>query len=240
MKTFTKIAFLLISAFASVNVYAQCTPDTNMPKGSILPETLQYAYHAAAYSEVIYFRAPEDTVAKTQFGELPARIDSMEITGVAGLPDGITYSCNNGKCLILGGEASCVTITGTPTVKGEFPVKVYIKTYATIKSFVDIPVTQDDSVSKYTIYVFGSVGIAEKTLAQTVSLYPNPAHDVLNISSTGRENLRIELMDLTGRRLAEKQVMGKDTIDLSQLSQGIYVVRMQNDRETYTQKIVVE
>lgn len=240
MKTFTKITFLFISAFLSGAAHAQCTPDTAMAKGSILPDVLKYAYYANAYSEVIYFRAPEDTVAKTQFGNLPAHIDSMEITGVAGLPDGLSYTCNNGKCLIVGGEASCVTITGTPSVKGEFPVKVYIKTYATVKSFVEIPVTQNDSVSKYTIYVFGSVGMEEKTLAQTISLYPNPARDVLNISGPVNKTVTLQLLDVTGRLLAEKQFTGQETINLHPFLQGIYLVRIQSGQETYTQKIVVE
>lgn len=240
MKTFTKIAFLFISACSFGHASAQCTPNANMPKGSILPETLKYAYPATAYSEVIYFRAPEDTIAKTQFGDLPAHIDSMEITGVSGLPAGLTYTCNNNKCLVVGGEASCVTLSGTTTVKGEFPLKVYIKTYATIKSFVDIPVTQNDSNSKYTLYVYGSVGLEDQTLARMVSVYPNPAGHVLNISSTAGKRVEVQLMDLTGRMLDKKYVTDHETMDLSQFSRGIYLVRIQSGENTHTQKIVVE
>ncbi|MES2691588.1 MAG: T9SS type A sorting domain-containing protein [Bacteroidota bacterium] len=240
MKTFTKIAFLLITALAANKAQAQCTPNTTMEKGTILPEAIKFGYINNAYSEVIYFRAPLDTTAKTPLGTFPAHIDSMEITGVKGLPAGFTYTCYNNKCRIKGGESSCITLSGTATVEGVHPVTVYITTYATIKGFVDIPATQNDSNNKYTLYIYTNVGVKNESLGQFVTLYPNPAKDALHISNSSAKNIQAKLMDLTGKLIAEKEITTSETFDLSGLSKGLYFVRLSSGSEVSVQKIAVE
>lgn len=240
MKTLTKIAFLLITAFAATNALAQCTPDTQMAMGTILPEGLKFAYINNAYSEVIYFRAPIDTVAKTPFGTFPARIDSMEITDVKGLPAGFNYTCYNNNCMIKGGESSCISLTGTASVEGVHPITVYITTYATVKGFVDLPATQNDSNNKYTLYVYTTVGVKNESLSQLVSIYPNPAKEVLNINNTSSKPAQAGLMDITGKLLMSKEVSGQETFDLSGLAKGMYLVRLTQEGQASVQKIIVE
>lgn len=240
MKTFAKIAFLLITILAAGEANAQCTPNSTMDMGTILPEALKFGYINNAYSEVIYFRAPLDTTAKTPLGTFPARIDSMEITGVNGLPAGFTYTCYNNNCRVKGGESSCITLSGTTAVTSINPITVYIKTYATIKGFVDIPATQNDSNNKYTLYVYTNVGLKDEHLKQFVNIYPNPAKDVLHISNSSVKNIQAQLMDITGKLIAEKEVLTNETFDLMGLSKGLYLVKLSSGNETTVQKIAVE
>lgn len=241
MKSFAKIGFLVVSALAGSQARAQCTPDTTMDKGTILPQAISYAYLNTAYSEVIYFRAPLDTSAQTPLGTYPATIDSMEITSVNGLPAGFTYTCYENNCMIKGGEASCITLQGTAASTGNYPLTVYITTYATLKTmFGDVPVSQNDSNTNYTLYVFGSTGMSANDLQHAIDLYPNPAKDVLHISNPLNLGIRASLFDLTGKLVEEKQLAGSDTFSLSGLPKGLYMVRLQAAGETLVKRIMVE
>lgn len=237
MKTLAKITFFLFTASASLHLSAQCTPNNDMPKGSISPESIKIGYKDLAYSEVIYFRAPLDT--NSVLGKV--RVDSMEITGVKGLPGDFTYTCFNSSCRFKGGESSCLTLTGTPTQTGVYPLVVYIRTYPTLKGFIDIPLpAQNDSNSRYTLYVYGSVGYLENTLENSISVFPNPAIDQLNIASSSTQKTTAQLFDVNGKLQIEQVVDANATMSLKALSKGIYVLKLNNNTQHITRKIVVE
>lgn len=241
MKTLAKITFFIISALSTLQVRAQCIPDTNMPKGSILPQSIKIGYKDVAYSEVIYFRAPSDTSTLVGNTRVPVRIDSMEITGVKGLPAGFNYTCFTPNCRFNGGESSCLTLTGTPTQTGVYPLVVYISTYPTLKGFVDVPLpVQNDSNVSYTLYVYGTVGVIENTFENSISVYPNPAKDLLHIGSSLNQNLRAQLFDVSGKMQLEQSIASSATIDLNSLSKGIYILKLSNESQHITRKVVVE
>lgn len=239
MKFFNQIMLLCAMVLLYNYSHAQCTPDNNMPKGSILPEALDIAYYNTSYSQVMYYRAPTDTTAQTPFGILPVQIDSMEITGVSGLPAGLSYVCNTASCRFKGGESGCLTLSGVPTEKGVFPLVVYIRTYATIKGIVEIPATQNDSNTRYTVYVYGNVGIDDKTTSAELKIYPNPAKQVINIESTDKVE-EINIFDANGKLVQSQQQISGDQIQLNQLSKGLYWIKIQSASNSYVQKFFVE
>ena len=67
-----------------------------------------------------------------------------------------------------------------------------------------------------------------------VSIYPNPASDKLNIEGEGIQ--MVEMFDLNGRSVLTSQRAGQ--IDLSNLSEGVYVVRVIAADGVRTEKIV--
>ncbi|MFN7313259.1 MAG: T9SS type A sorting domain-containing protein [Bacteroidota bacterium] len=239
MKFFNQIMLLCAMVLLYNSSHAQCTPDNNMPKGSILPEALDIAYYNTNYSQVMYYRAPTDTSAQTPFGTLPVQIDSMEITGVSGLPAGLSYVCNTGSCRFKGGESGCLTLSGSPTVKGVFPLVVYIRTYATIKGIVDIPATQNDSNIRYTVYVYGSVGLDDKTTSAELKIYPNPAKQVINIESNDKVE-EVNIFDANGKLVQTQQQITGSQIQLNQLNKGLYWIKIQAASNTHVQKFFVE
>jgi hypothetical protein len=241
MKTLAKITFFVISTLSTSQLIAQCTPDNNMPKGSISPESIKIGYKDVVYSEVIYFRAPSDTSTMVGNTRVPVRIDSMEITGVKGLPPGFTYNCFSANCRFNGGESSCLTLTGKPTQTGVYPLVVYISTYPTLKGFIDVPLpVQNDSNTRYTLYVYGSVGFIENTFENSVSVFPNPAKDVLHIGSVSNQKITVQLLDINGKVQLEQSVEASATIDLKGLSKGVYILKLSNNTQHITRKVVVE
>ena len=241
MKTLAKIVILFVCALSSTQIYAQCTPDTNMPKGSILPESIKIGYKDVAYSEVIFFSAPLDTSTMIGTSRVPVRVDSIEVAEVKGLPAGVTYDCLNSICKVKGGEFSCLTLTGTPTQNGVYPLVVNVNTYATLKGFVDIPLpVQKDSVIRFTLYVYGNVGYLENNLENTINVFPNPANDKLNITTTSNQKITAQLFDINGKLQITQNIEQTATIDLAGFAKGIYILKLSTNTQHLTKKIVVE
>ncbi|MBX2931552.1 MAG: T9SS type A sorting domain-containing protein [Chitinophagaceae bacterium] len=83
--------------------------------------------------------------------------------------------------------------------------------------------------------------IQYSTFNTQLSIYPNPAKDVLNIQYSNIKE--VSIIDLTGRRLLNKNYDDLTFVQLNiaTLSKGIYFVKVTNtEGNTQTQKLVVE
>ncbi len=77
-----------------------------------------------------------------------------------------------------------------------------------------------------------------------LSIYPNPVKDVLNINATDFSGeLSIGVIDVNGREVYTQKVnnfSGLNSINLSSLSAGIYVLKLQGENLNYSEKIILE
>lgn len=78
----------------------------------------------------------------------------------------------------------------------------------------------------------------EENVADNVNIYPNPVKDILTIEASDYQN--VEIYDLTGKCVYEQTAGGVINIDMSQMTKGIYLVKMNNENGTVTRKVVVE
>lgn len=76
----------------------------------------------------------------------------------------------------------------------------------------------------------------------SISLYPNPAKNILNINlNTLTDNTILSVLDLQGRLISTQSVLDKTTtIDVANLQSGVYVVRIDSDAGSYTKKFIKE
>lgn len=81
----------------------------------------------------------------------------------------------------------------------------------------------------------------------SLQIYPNPATDLLWIemeTDNSEEGIIIELYDLCGRKLKEKSFAAyrsfKENLDVSALSQGVYLLKIQQGNKNYHQKIIIQ
>jgi hypothetical protein len=74
-----------------------------------------------------------------------------------------------------------------------------------------------------------------------VSVYPNPANQKLNVvfSSTGSAT-SLELVDITGRVCLFLEVNQTQSIDVSQLPAGTYLLRLVNANGISHQRIIIQ
>ncbi|MCX6272382.1 MAG: C10 family peptidase [Bacteroidetes bacterium] len=96
-------------------------------------------------------------------------------------------------------------------------------------------------------YSVGNLGLDESTGIHNLNIYPNPAKDQLhvNFSVETPRNLEVDLLNITGQLLQQFNYSGfsgefSKTLDLNNLSKGVYMLRLKHDQGNYTQKIVIQ
>lgn len=69
-----------------------------------------------------------------------------------------------------------------------------------------------------------------------ISVYPNPAENVLYVDST--DNIQsVKVYNTTGSIVLSVNSLNGNSIDVSGLPSGMYVVRVQTEGNNYTQKV---
>lgn len=95
------------------------------------------------------------------------------------------------------------------------------------------------------IYDASTASISEEEFNNmNVKVYPNPASDLIAIQIGGlvKENLSVELVDLTGRTVGNHHINAGQTIayfDVSTLYSGNYFIRISNENYQITRKVMV-
>lgn len=91
--------------------------------------------------------------------------------------------------------------------------------------------------SNIEISVRSVTGIEDAENDQTLSVYPNPVVDVLNIKSE-RSMQSVELYDLSGSMLMKQNNAGNEqTIRMNEYPNGLYIVRIKTDNGTTVKKV---
>ncbi|MCD6367071.1 MAG: T9SS type A sorting domain-containing protein [Bacteroidales bacterium] len=81
--------------------------------------------------------------------------------------------------------------------------------------------------------------VEEEMLANTVSVYPTPFTNTINISLSGNEIQKVIVTDIKGSVLSEKEVNGNfTTVDASQFKVGIYFLKIITDDGVVVKQIV--
>lgn len=88
---------------------------------------------------------------------------------------------------------------------------------------------------------FGSDGLiildTDENVFESITMFPNPATDVLNIINAERASL--EIYDSLGRRVSKvKKASKNENIDVSRMSQGVYIVKITLDGITQTMSFI--
>lgn len=88
-----------------------------------------------------------------------------------------------------------------------------------------------------------SLGIEDDLLSQGISLYPNPASDVVHLSNNSSITLKsVQVIDINGRLIQSMDLednYGTQDISVNHLRSGIYFFRIQGENAIATKKIIV-
>lgn len=86
--------------------------------------------------------------------------------------------------------------------------------------------------------VFSALSIGDTIKDNSLSIYPNPAYDVIHVDSVS-EIRSLEFFDVQGRLLLAKTNSGvKSTLDISNSGTGVYYVRITTEKGIKTEKII--
>ncbi len=82
-------------------------------------------------------------------------------------------------------------------------------------------------------------GIIQQKHINRISLYPNPAKNIVHIQNV--LNTNISVIDITGKTVYTKtNCFENEQINVSNLVSGIYFVQIENRNQTFTKKLIVE
>lgn len=119
--------------------------------------------------------------------------------------------------------------TNTPNFVSSFGFKVFNN-----KLFMraDIPAESDELWS-----VFDSTLSIDETFTFKVNVFPNPTIDILTVS--GIKNIQnYTIYNILGKTIKSGNLNAQNTIDVSKLSKGIYLLNLKNNNQTYTKKFI--
>lgn len=69
-------------------------------------------------------------------------------------------------------------------------------------------------------------------------LYPNPVNNIFKIKNKGSESYQIEMFDLTGKLVSKFILQDELEINISSQSDGLYIIRLSNEKHNFTTKII--
>lgn len=85
------------------------------------------------------------------------------------------------------------------------------------------------------------VGVNEVNDTFAVTTFPNPANDVLNITTGSAAPVALTLFDIAGKTVVSKVINQSNYgLNVSALNEGIYLLRMVQGENTITKKVVVQ
>lgn len=73
--------------------------------------------------------------------------------------------------------------------------------------------------------------------ADNITIYPNPANNFINISTTGNVST-VEVYNIVGKRVLSIKNIQNNQVDITNLSTGMYMLRLTNGTSVATKKII--
>jgi hypothetical protein len=122
------------------------------------------------------------------------------------------------------------------------PLKSFMQADMVDDAMVVFTNVVDPSASALTVpfsFNFATLSVEENEL-QGLSLYPNPAKDIVKIQvPAGLTAIKIEVFDNVGKQIA-MQLSPENTIDVSNIASGLYLVSITSGDIKTTKKLIVE
>jgi hypothetical protein len=91
------------------------------------------------------------------------------------------------------------------------------------------------------IVIDATTGVPSETKENMVQVYPNPTSDKLNVEVS--IDSKVQLLDVNGKQVVVEQNVNSNqtqTIDVSNLAPGIYMVKIYNDKFVSMKKVVIK
>jgi photosystem II stability/assembly factor-like uncharacterized protein len=74
-----------------------------------------------------------------------------------------------------------------------------------------------------------------------VSIYPNPARDILNFTTTDNTSINnVSILDISGKVVLNSNNFNSNSVDISKLQSGVYFVKFSSDEKSIVKKFIKE
>ncbi|MGJ8593192.1 MAG: T9SS type A sorting domain-containing protein [Aquaticitalea sp.] len=139
------------------------------------------------------------------------------------------YTVGNTTTNGTGGLTGTVAYIGTATTFDEpYVAGTFYKVYAVDKAF---------NYSDELVISDANLGVSENQLSG-LKLYPNPANDFISIESNNALITSVEIFNILGKSVYSQNGLTDNTLDISALSNGMYLLKITSDKGSITKKII--
>jgi hypothetical protein len=158
-----------------------------------------------------------------------------EITTEAGLDDGVADSRVDAYFKITNDFTGDKKVFATNTfdfTSTKTTVVIYVRPINTINTDTEIFFDNISLVKKATASV-------NDVFSSKISIYPNPANEFVQIS-TSETITGVEVYNLIGKRVISSSKLTNNKIDVSNLSKGVYILKVMSNDLVGSRKIIIE
>jgi len=263
-----KLFTLSISVlFGLHTAFAQCTPDASItvpniynPEGTIEVVNgfdtlfiLPPATPDVSYEAIFNMLVPTDTLVDLAdfglSGVMTVPLINLVVTGVDGLPEGFTYSCDNAECSWGPMVPGCLAVTGLPTMDqvGEYPLTVLIDATGDVPFFGEMtfPIPLENYV--LSIQPLGLEDGVPNYSFEIVNVSPNPfaKQTKFTVSTADAEQVFLQVYDLLGNKVADTSYpcAANSTMEIyfsaDNIRNGLYMYTLSNGKDVQTGRFIV-
>lgn len=238
----TKLLVILCAAFGALTINAQCSRAGNFMQSDpaySISGTANITFTTGGNKDVIF----ESNFATVQGVDLRVYLSKQDDILVAGADP---IEVTTGPLLGDNGMTSPVLspITGMKT----FPINQAMYPNVDLDTY-DYIVIQCIGIDERWGYVnLGAasgpdctlLSVAEKSLRETVDVYPNPANDHFEITNNSQNPIAVNIYDLLGNRVitSETSRLKKQSFSLANLNSGVYLVELISDDQKLVKRLI--
>jgi len=114
---------------------------------------------------------------------------------------------------------------------------VYFTATATTKILADT--FMSNTAVFYRCVPYTLSGISTFNTQQAVSIYPNPAQNSFTAETTSTDKQTVEVFDINGKQVLSQTIQGKTTVDVSNLSAGVYNISLTSNNGAINKRLVI-
>ena len=234
---------------STIGIYPRPYDAVTSPKGGIT----KVACIGKNYSFDLQVIIPDTFL----FAGLAIQMSSATIKAVKGLPKGLSYACNVPNCKFLAKKPGCINVYGLVdpvVIPGQFDLTIDVELATGLgnipQSFPNpaiAPGVYSIKVVKNTDILCQSATSDLSDLGVNMLISPNPTQDFANLTIDSElfGNYNIQVIDMVGRVVNTQNValsVGTNfaTLKSENLNNGIYTVRLQNEKGQLTRKLVIQ
>lgn len=91
----------------------------------------------------------------------------------------------------------------------------------------------------------GTLGVNNPVVNSGFSVYPNPANDIVNLQFNQDGKFTVKVYDITGKEVLAKapEFLTSNTalpLNVSTLSQGMYIISIEGENQSFSQKLIIK
>lgn len=165
---------------------------------------------------------------------------------------GMSYNVVTGEVLWkVDPAAGNITVNSAVYLSGLVPTELdFVVTAAPFSATATPPTTPNALAATRSFFDFKAEAVVTSDLLTTeeeslndlsVKVYPNPAMDVLNITSSTKQFTSVDIVDLNGRLVKSIEVESNMvSANIEDLKSGLYIVNISNQETTISRKFIKE